>query len=226
MNDRDKAICSDLQRFRVMSRDQIVQLHFNHLKNPVNSCNSVLKRLSRDKRIKSSKRYTPYVYFDIDCKIKEDSQKIPHFLSLVDTVIEMKQFREPKHLTIEPKYGKGSIEPDLFAIWYQPIFIEVQRNLYTKEVMQKKIELYEAFFHSGEWKNEPWQKLDKKIFPSILILTPTRYPIQTDTLRVYQAPSISDFIASIQGAEPKPQQTPQKPVIKSNGTGTLSWNIK
>jgi hypothetical protein len=225
MNDRDKSILNDLQTFRCMSRDQITRLHFNHLKNPINSCNSVLKRLSRDQRIKSSKQYTPYVYFPYESKIKPDSQKIPHFLSLVDTVIEMNQFREPNHLIIEPKYGKGAIEPDLFAIWYQPIFIEVQRNQYTKEVMQKKINLYEEFYHSGEWRNETWQKPDKKVFPSILILTPTRYPIQTDTLKVYQAPSISDFIATIQGNAPQPQNAPSKPVIKSNGSGTLSWNI-
>jgi hypothetical protein len=129
----------------------------------------------------------------------------------------MKAHREPKNLMIEPKYGdKGTIEPDIFAIWYQPIFIEVQRNVYTKEVMQKKIDLYEEYFDTGDWKEEPWQKAEKKVFPSILIITSTRYAVKSTKLKIYQSPSISDFIESISG-EPKLQVKPPpvRNVIKS-----------
>lgn len=226
MNQRDKAIINDLRLFRMMSRNQIIELHFKHLKNPINSCNSVLKRLTRDNHIKCSTLHSPYVYFNYDCNIKPDSTKIPHFLELVDTVIAMKAHREPKNLMIEPKYGdKGTIEPDIFAIWYQPIFVEVQRNLYTKEVMQKKIDLYEEYFVTGDWKDEPWQKIDKKVFPSILIITSTRYAVKSTNLKIYQSPSISDFIESMSG-ESKLQIKPQpvKSVIQANG-GSLKLKI-
>lgn len=219
MNQRDKAIINDLRLFRMMSRNQIIELHFNHLKNPINSCNSVLKRLTRDNHIKCSTLHSPYVYFNADCNIRPDSTKIPHFLELVDTVIEMKAHRETKNLMIEPKYGdKGTIEPDIFAIWYQPIFVEVQRNLYTKDTMQKKIDLYEEYFATDDWKDEPWQKSDKKVFPSILIITSTRYAVKSTNLKIYQSPSISDFIESISG-ESKLQIKPHpvKNVIQTNG---------
>ena len=117
MNERDKGILRDLELFRCMSRDQLAILHFSHLKNPVNSTNSVLKRLTRDGYIKHSNQFTPYVYFPVDSKMKENSQKIPHFLTIVDVVIEMKTFKEPKYLMIEPKFGpKGGVEPDIFCL--------------------------------------------------------------------------------------------------------------
>ncbi len=219
MNQRDKAIINDLRQFRMMSRNQIVELHFKHLKNPINSCNSVLKRLTRDNFIKCSTLHSPYVYFTVDCNIKPDSTKIPHFLELVDTVIEMKVHRETKNLMIEPKYGdKGTIEPDIFAIWFNPIFIEVQRNVYTKEVMQKKINLYEDYYDTGDWKDEPWQKPDKKVFPSILIITPTRYAVKSTKLEIYQSSSIADFIESRSGESTLQIKTkPVKNVIQSYG---------
>lgn len=224
MNERDRAILNNLNMFRCMSRDQIVSLHFNSLKNPINSCNSVLKRLTRDNYIKCSKRFSPYVYFPAESKIKETSQKIPHFLELVNTIIEMKAFKEPKHLMIEPKYGgKGTIEPDIFCMWYgNPMFIEVQRNVYTKEVMQKKISLYEEYYYSEVWKDESWQRPDKIKFPSILIITPTRYAIESSELKVHQSPSITDFIAFIQGNNEKPKI--EKNTLKSSN-GVLKVNL-
>lgn len=222
VNARDKAILSDLRLFRVMSRDQLVSLHFSGLKNPINSCNSVLKRLTRDGYIKFSGHYTPYVYFDAECKVKPDSTKIPHFLELVDTVIEMKKYREPQHLIIEPKYGnKGTIEPDLFAIWFQPIFIEVQRTTYTNEVMQKKINLYEDYFSSRNWEKALWQKPDSKVFPSILIITNTHYAVESDKLKIYQAPSISDFYASIAGSTVEAERKPIVSIKRNLNTRTM-----
>ncbi|MFA1710493.1 hypothetical protein ACDX66_02125 [Peribacillus frigoritolerans] len=118
---------------------------------------------------------------------------------------------------IEPKYGdKGTIESDIFAIWFNPIFIEVQHNVYTKEVMQKKIDLYENYYDTGDWKDEPWQRPDKKVFPSILIITPTRYAIKST--EIYQSPSIADFIESRSGESTLQIKTkPVKNVIQSYG---------
>lgn len=224
MNSRDTAILEDLRTFHCMSRDQIIGMHFNHLKNPINSCNSVLKRLVRDGHIKCSTRFTPYVYFPSTSKIKPDSQKIPHYLDLVSTVIEMMSFKKPKHLIVEPRYGsKGVIEPDIFAVWQGvPIFIEVQRNQYTKEVMQKKINLYEAYFNSNDWMNEAYQKEGKERFPTVLIITPSRYGISTTNVRVYQAPSVSDFMDRINSQQNKVQ--PEAKRIKSSGNG-IKFNV-
>lgn len=229
MNERDKMILRDIELFRCMSRDQLATLHFSHLKNPVNSTNSVLKRLTRDGYIKHSNKFTPYVYFPSDSKVKENSQKIPHFLAIVDVVIEMKMFKEPKYLMIEPKFGpKGGVEPDIFCLWYgNPILIEVQRNIFTSETMQKKITLYETFYYEGTWKHEPWQNAEKPRFPSILILTTTRYPVQSNVLKINQAPSINDFIQNLQGDEKPapPRSTPKPPAIKSNN-GSISLRMK
>lgn len=192
---RDKAILNDLQRFRVMTRDQLAQLHFSNVKNPVPACNSVLKRLSRDNLIKPNKAWSPYIYSLSECKIKKDSQKIPHFLEIVDCYMAIKQIREPRNVVVEPKYGKGNIEPDLFlTIGMKPLYIEVQRTQYSEKVMQQKIDRYEEFFDSGIWINEPWQK-DEPTFPDIIIVTPTRYAIQTEgRFKVYQTPSIEEFV--------------------------------
>ncbi|MHA4119940.1 replication-relaxation family protein, partial [Bacillus cereus] len=48
MKSRDKAIIKDLCRFRCLSRDDIIDLHFQGLKKAVTSCNTVMKRLRRD----------------------------------------------------------------------------------------------------------------------------------------------------------------------------------
>ncbi|PFW72152.1 hypothetical protein COL23_25720 [Priestia aryabhattai] len=226
MNERDKAILNDLQIFRFLSRDQIVQLHFSGLKNPINSTNSVLKRLTRDGYIRCLKNYSPYLYTLTETKIKDNSQKIQHFLELVNTVIEMKKYKEPKFLMIEPKFSKkGCVEPDIFCRWHgNPLFVEVQRNLYSKETMQKKIDLYGEYFEKGDWRDEPWQVLGKEKFPSILIITPTRYSVES-SLKIYQAPSISDFMDHLQGNQtPKPPIS-KPPVIKSNN-GSISLRMK
>lgn len=44
MRKRDLTILNNLQRFRCMTRDDIIALHFNDLKNPVTCANTVLKR--------------------------------------------------------------------------------------------------------------------------------------------------------------------------------------
>lgn len=79
MNKRDLQIINNLERFRVMGRNDIVDLHFNHLKNPITSANFVLKRLVRDKKIQVNTAFRPYVYFPIHSTIKSNSTKKPTF---------------------------------------------------------------------------------------------------------------------------------------------------
>lgn len=199
MNRRDKAILGDLERFRVMSRNDIVDLHFSGLKNAVKCANAVLKRLRRDEHIEVNTNQQPYLYFPCPAPIKRDSQKIPHFLSIVDTYKQLCKYEKPKLFTVEPKYGKGYMEPDIFCIWRDaPFFIEVQRSIYSEKVMADKFKRYELYYHSREWMKEAWQPQQEKIFPAIIILTDTRYTITSDNSRVYQVRNIADLIALVE----------------------------
>jgi hypothetical protein len=225
MNNRDRSIIENLRLYRCLSRDQIIGLHFNELSNPINSANTVLKRLSRDGLIKCSTRYSPYVYFLSETKIKQDSQKIPHYLQLADTTIEMMNSGyPPKLLAVEPRYGgKGTIEPDIFCKWLnQPIFIEVQRNTYTAAYMQKKIDLYEQYYLSDDWKTEPYQEQGREKFPRLVIVTDTRYPVKSEFFPIIQVPSMSDFYDLVARKQQK-QPTQTKPV-KSTGGG-IKFNL-
>ena len=219
MNSRDKAIVEALKTFRVLSRDQIIGLYFNELKNPINSANNVLKRLSRDGIIKCSTRFSPYVYFLAETKIKPDSQKIPHFLSLADTFIEMQSTgHAPKHLAIEPKYQrKGGVEPDIFCKWLgMPIFIEVQRNTYSAAAMKKKIDLYENYFHSDEWKQEPYQEFGRERFPTVIIITDTRYAVKSDNFNILQLPNMTELFEKVQQKRQTKPQERQRINVSSN----------
>ncbi|MDF9468434.1 replication-relaxation family protein [Bacillus sp. FSL K6-0273] len=198
MRNRDKAILNNLKRFRCMSRDDIIDLHFQGLKNAVTCCNTVMKRLRRDGHVDANISQQPYIYFPQSSTLRKTSQKIPHFLGIVDVYKQLIYYEKPKLFKVEPKYGKEFMEPDAFTIWRRsPFFIEVQRSVYSKKVMQDKINRYELYFHSQEWHNESWQPKESKYFPSILIITEKYYNISSFSLRIFQASSIRNFLNSI-----------------------------
>ncbi|MCH5477162.1 replication-relaxation family protein [Bacillus cereus] len=198
MRNRDKAILNNLKRFRCMSRDDIIDLHFQGLKNAVTCCNTVMKRLRRDGHVDANISQQPYIYFPQSSTLRKTSQKIPHFLGIVDVYKQLIYYEKPKLFKVEPKYGKAFMEPDAFTIWRRsPFFIEVQRSVYSKKVMQDKINRYELYFHSQEWHNETWQPKESKYFPSILIITEKYYNISSFSLRIFQASSISNFLNSL-----------------------------
>ncbi|HDR5353085.1 MULTISPECIES: replication-relaxation family protein [Bacillus cereus group] len=198
MRNRDKAILNNLKRFRCMSRDDIIDLHFQGLKNAVTCCNTVMKRLRRDGHVDANISQQPYIYFPQSSTLRKTSQKIPHFLGIVDVYKQLLYYEKPKLFKVEPKYGKEFMEPDAFTIWRRsPFFIEVQRSVYSKKVMQDKINRYELYFHSQEWHNESWQPKESKYFPSILIITEKYYNISSFSLRIFQASSISNFLNSL-----------------------------
>ncbi|KXY76037.1 hypothetical protein AT270_03150 [Bacillus cereus] len=195
MRNRDKAILSDLKRFRCMSRDDIIDLHFHGVKNAVTCCNTVMKRLRRDGHVDANISQQPYIYFPQPSTLRKTSQKIPHFLGIVDVYKQLIHYEKPKLFKVEPKYGKEFMEPDAFTIWRRsPFFIEVQKSVYSKKIMQDKINRYELYFHSQEWHNESWQPKDSKFFPSILIITDKKYDVTSSDLRIFQATSIHDFM--------------------------------
>ena len=87
LTERDKAIIKDLNRFRVMDRDSIAELHFAGLKNPKYAANNVLLRLLRDGQIQRSTAFTPFVYFGPGVSMKQNSGKIGHFLAILNVFI-------------------------------------------------------------------------------------------------------------------------------------------
>ncbi|HHK5536255.1 TPA: replication-relaxation family protein [Bacillus mobilis] len=195
MKSRDKAILKDLRRFRCLSRDDIIDLHFQGLKKAVTSCNTVMKRLRRDGSVDVNVSQQPYIYFPQPSTIRKTSQKMPHFLAIVNVYKQLLQYEKPKMFKVEPKYGKGYMEPDIFTIWRQsPFFIEVQNSIYSKKVMQEKLHRYEFYFHSLEWQQEPWQPKKSKYFPSLLVITDSQYEIFSPNFRIFQAKSIHDFM--------------------------------
>ncbi len=182
MKKRDLSIIKDLERFRVMSRDNIAELYFNHLNHPHNSANNVLKRLVRDGQIEVSHYHTPDVYFPAGSNMKKNSTKIPHYLTLVDIYVKLR----PKVFELEPKFKKGLAEPDIYTIIKgKPFFIEVQRNVYAQKVMNDKIKRYEALFF----------ELDK--IPYILMITEKKYEINSDIMKVIQVNSFDEFLSKI-----------------------------
>ena len=175
---RDKAIISDLNRFRVMDRDSVAEIHFKGLKRPTFAANNVLLRLLREGHIQRSTAFSPYVYFGPDVNMKKNSAKIGHFLAILDVYKEMLQHNALETFLVEPKYGeKGTVEPDIFCIFRKtPFFIEVQRTVYSEKQMNEKLERYVELYHSGVMENEPWQP-ENKVFPRVLILTEQRYAL-------------------------------------------------
>ncbi|WP_110928756.1 replication-relaxation family protein [Bacillus massiliglaciei] len=198
MRQRDRDITADLQRFRVLTRDQVAALHFANVKNPVTAANSALLRLYRQGMLERSAKYQPYLYFPTEGTIKKDSAKIPHFLAIADAYIDLCRFEKPSIFVVEPKYGKGMAEPDAFTIFKgSPLFIEVQRSVYSEKVMAEKIARYETLFLSGVIQSEGWQPKDRKVFPGVLLITQTRYAVKSDKFPIIQAASIDEFMRTM-----------------------------
>jgi hypothetical protein len=187
MINRDKAILQDLERFRCLSRDDIADLYFSHTKHPITQANLVLKRLRRDKYITASTERRKYIYFPADKHIKKDSQKVNHFLAIADFYKQIRKVDEPKLFQVEPKYGKGMMEPDVFTIWAgHPFFIEIQRTVYTDKQMQEKLNRYEQYFLSRQYEQESWQPDHKKVMPIVWITGVGRYNVGVRSFRVFQ----------------------------------------
>lgn len=187
---RDKAIIADLNRFRVMDRGSIAELHFGCLKNPINATNSVLLRLLRDGHIQRSTNFQPYVYFGTDLRIKQNSAKINHWLAILGVYKEMRKLGLLESFKVEPKFGrKGVAEPDIFARFRKTdFFIEVQRTQYTEKQMRDKLDRYTDLYNS-ETLSQP--------FPHLLILSEHPYELSMTPFKAFQATSFTEFMQSL-----------------------------
>ncbi|MFE8064653.1 hypothetical protein [Priestia aryabhattai] len=221
LSQRDKDIIGFINQFRAVDRDSLVELFFKQLKSPVNACNSVMIRLYRLRLIERTQQYSPTVYLPVDAKIKKNSQKILHFLSILDIYKQMCIYGMPKQAIVEdkPTGRKGGIEPDLFCIFKgSPFWVEIQRNQYSEQKMQEKINLYEEFFFSDEWKTLQWQPEDRAaIFPSVILITPVRYAVHSDHIRIIQVTSIHELMEKYKNSPKKQREERPKVLSSSNG---------
>jgi hypothetical protein len=187
MNARDKAIVEDIQRFRVLSRDLIADLHFSNVKNKVTAVNYVLKRLHRDKYIERSTERRQYLYYPAENHIKKDSTKVPHFLKLGELYRDLCKLEKPKSYTVEPRYGPSMMEPDVFSVWRgMPWFMEYQRTQYSEKQMKEKLQRYDHYFLSDQWKAEPWQPQGRQLFPYVWIVSDHKYNVGIRSYKVFQ----------------------------------------
>lgn len=188
---RDKAIIADLNKFRVMDRDSIAELHFGGLKNPISAANTVLLRLIRDGHIQRTTATVPYCYYGPDLTIKKNSAKIGHWLGILNTYKEIRKHGVIESFLVEPKYGaKGAVEPDIFLSFRKTgFFIEVQKSIYSDKQMREKLDRFEALYHGGVMPNP---------FPHVLILSDQRYALDgAYPFKIFQATSFTEFIQSL-----------------------------
>jgi hypothetical protein len=219
---RDKEIIDNLKRFRVMDRDSISEIHFKGLKNPKDSTNNVLLRLIRDGHIQRSTAFVPYVYFTNETNMKKNSQKIGHFLAILNVYREMLNHGTFTQFIVEPKYGnKGMAEPDVFCLFKRngkeknaPFFIEVQNSYFSEKQINEKLDRYQELYDSKIVHNEGWQPKGKQVFPVVLILSEQRYAIEKRyPFKVFQSPTFTSLHESLLA------DTESKPVYK-NATQT------
>lgn len=196
---KQKDIISDLERFRCMARDDIVAIHFRDRKHPVAQANMMLKRLRLQGDVIADTSRRPYLYFPANTTIKKQSQKIDHFLAIVQIYRDLRRSGKLRQFDVEPKYGKkGTVEPDIFAIWNgSPWFIEVQRSIYGEKTMQAKLKRYEQFHREGKWRRFTWQPKGKEIFPHVWIIGEKQYDTSMARFKVFQSRNVEEFIEKI-----------------------------
>lgn len=212
---RDKELIKFLDKFRVADRDSIAELFFSGLKSPEKAANNVLLRLMRDGLIQRSKVFNPYVYFGPHTNIKQNSAKIGHFLAILNVYKELKRLGSVETFLVEPKLGKkgANAEPDaLFAHRMTHFFLEVQLTLYSKKLMDEKLERYMNLYNSGIMANP---------FPHIIIISEHRYAIDEEyPFKIFQAQSFTHFVNSLK----KDEET--KTIIQNNSDSAIKIKIK
>lgn len=190
---RDRAILTNLERFRVMSRDDIIDIHFQHLKNPICQTNKVMNRLRLHGYVKANTMLRKYLYFP-EPGIKLNSSKIDHFLEILQFYKSIRKHEEPKQFDVEPKFSKGMIEPDVFMIWSRkPMFVEIQRERYGKKKIKAKMDLYQEYYFNKSWEQLPWQPENKKVFPAVWMITDYEYKV-TVPFKLIQTKTVDEFL--------------------------------
>lgn len=200
MTNRDVEIINSLKMFRVLTRDQLIEMHFSQNKTPYVVANRVLKRLVDNKLIKVCKTARMYKYFPAENTIKMDSTKIPHFLAIADFYLELSKVSKPFQFTVEFKpLPKGGIEPDIFMVWDgldgipRSFLVEIQRSNYTKKQIENKKNLYVTYKKEHE---DVWKEYSSK-FPLIWIVAERPYNVDFAPLRVIESTNVSSLLSKV-----------------------------
>ncbi|KIQ77743.1 hypothetical protein RW25_28730 [Bacillus sp. L_1B0_8] len=186
LRSRDKKIIQALDLFKCMTRDQIVRLLFSDVKNPITSANFVLKRLRRDGYIDAKIDEQPYIYFPEPSSVKKTSQKIKHYLAIVDFYIGICQYKSPSVFVVEKRFGSGYIQPDIFMVWNKmAFFVEIQLSRYSSDLMKNKLKRYINYFGAEEWnfKNKTYELSTS---PYVWIVSKSPYAISEEKLQIIQ----------------------------------------
>jgi hypothetical protein len=135
-----------LTKFKICSRNQIATILFSQNSNPINVCNRVLKRMVREGAILQVKRERdkPYLYTDNPSHIHHRSNKINHYLKIVDFYI---QAGTPENFLVEPILG--SYEPDVMFKdkSNNTICVEIQLTPISLKKMETKINQFVSEFN-------------------------------------------------------------------------------
>lgn len=219
MKKRDRAIIESLELFRALDRDQIAQMYYSHTKSPTTNANFALKRLRDRGYIEANTNEQPYVYFPKPARIKQDGQKVAHFLKIADFFLQLAKVgpcSDIKFFHIEPQYTDVGVRPDICMMWRGSVwFVEIQNSHYTHKVMSEKFRRYQAFHDSGKWRDLPFQT-NNAPFPYVWIVADHTYKIDAKGFRVYQSKNVSDFLAKIKPKVSAKQRIP-KDIIVSIG---------
>jgi hypothetical protein len=73
----------------------------------------------------------------------------------------------------------------------------------TKKVMKEKINRYESYYLSNKWRSEPWQPHSREVFPAVIVMTETRYQIESSHIKFFQVQHIDQLMNLF-----KPKQEP------------------
>ncbi|MCZ8497512.1 replication-relaxation family protein [Priestia megaterium] len=188
---RDKKILEGLALFRCMSRDQIAEIFFKNLKNPVTATNLVLKRLRRDGHIDANTDIQPYIYFLNPSTVKKDSQKLNHYLAIVDFYIQLCEFQVPTEFQVEKRYGNSFMQPDVFMEWNKKsFFVEIQRSRYTTDIMGEKIQRYLDYFNHRGWNSCS----SNSNTPLIWIVSRSPYQLKVKNMNIIQTATVEEFV--------------------------------
>lgn len=189
---RDRKIIEALQLFRCMSRDQIAILFLQHVKNPITAANYVLKRLRRDQYIDANTERQPYIYFPSPSTLKKGSQKINHYLKIVDFYIALCQYETPVVFEVEHRHGSTFMQPDIFMVWQgNAYFVEIQNSRYTTTLMQEKIHRYTTYKHSDKWISQV-SPYGIKTFPYLWIVSRLPYAVKSSEISIIQTENVEE----------------------------------
>ncbi|MGE8079235.1 replication-relaxation family protein [Peribacillus loiseleuriae] len=236
MRKRDLEILKSLEKFKVLSRDQIASLHFSNNARPHISANNVLKRLRRDGYILANcdRSFEQYIYFINPSPIKIDSQKIDHHLMINQGYIDMQKYGKVNTFEIESKLENADFRSDAMANWLGcNWFIEFQNSLYSIKQLYDKINKYVEYYNNCHWKDEKLLIVGK----INMKFNPNDYPFKVkqidciDELKLdiqaMQEKRLMEFKGKVKGNNRTPVNGSNgvAMVLKSNGNGTLSIRL-